>query len=87
MNEHAHRTTLHVFEDCWRKNWLPTGAFDSFVRSVIPDFSAVENEDRGKDGKQLMVTFKRPDSEESLTVEFDALSDGEKCYFLVPSVR
>jgi predicted ATPase len=57
-------------------------AFDGFVRSVIPDFSAVENEDRGKDGKQLMVTFKRPDSEESLTVEFDALSDGEKCYFL-----
>ena len=58
------------------------GKFDEFVRSVFPDFSAIENEDRGKDGKQLMVTFKRLDPEEILRVEFDALSDGEKCYFL-----
>jgi len=58
------------------------GAFDAYLRSVIRDFSAIENEDRGKDGKQLMVTFKRSDSEEVLKVEFDALSDGEKCYFL-----
>ena len=58
------------------------GAFDGFIRSVNSDFSSVENEDRGKDGKQLMVTFKRQGSEESLTVEFDALSDGEKCSFL-----
>lgn len=58
------------------------GAFDGFLRSVLPDFSAIENVDRGKDGKQLMVTFKGVSSEESLTVEFDALSDGEKCFFL-----
>ena len=42
----------------------------------------MKNDDRGKDGKQLMVTFKRPESEESFTVEFDSLSDGEKCFFL-----
>ena len=58
------------------------GAFDEFIRSVKPDFSSIENEDRGKDGKQLMVTFKRSESDECLTVEFDALSDGEKCHFL-----
>jgi hypothetical protein len=48
------------------------GAFDAYLRSVIRDFSAIENEDRGKDGKQLMVTFKRSDSEEVLKVEFTA---------------
>lgn len=58
------------------------GAFDSFLSSLIPDFSAIENTEKGKDGKQLMVTFKRSDSEERLTVEFDALSNGEKCFFL-----
>jgi hypothetical protein len=57
-------------------------AFDAYVREVIPDFSSIENADRGKDGKQLMVTFKRSKEADSLTVEFDALSDGEKCFFL-----
>jgi energy-coupling factor transporter ATP-binding protein EcfA2 len=58
-------------------------AFDSYVREVIPDFSSIENADRGKDGKQLMVTFKRPESDDSIPpLEFDALSDGEKCFFL-----
>ena len=57
-------------------------AFDAYVKEVIPDFSSIENADRGKDGKQLMVTFKRSESEDSLTVEFDALADGEKCFFL-----
>jgi len=56
--------------------------FDEYLKSVIPDFSSIKNVDRGKDGKQLMVTFKKPDAQESLTVEFDALSDGEKCFFL-----
>src|SRR5665213_1745414 len=58
------------------------GAFDGYVRQVIPDFSSIAHDDRGKEGQQLMVTFKRPDSDESLRVEFDVLSDGEKCFFL-----
>jgi predicted ATPase len=57
--------------------------FDAYVRQVIPDFSSIENADRGKDGKQLKVTFKRPQTDQSMTVEFDALSDGEKCIFLI----
>ncbi|MEI8017299.1 MAG: AAA family ATPase [Schlesneria sp.] len=81
MNEDASN-----FASCLRglleKKPAAYGAFDGFVRTVIPDFSAIENEDRGKDGKQLMVTFKRSDSDEVMTVEFDALSAGEKCFFL-----
>lgn len=58
--------------------------FDEYIRSVIPDFSSIKNIDRGKDGKQLMVSFKTPVAEENLAfeVEFDALSNGEKCFFL-----
>jgi len=56
--------------------------FDSFITSVLPDFSSIENEDRGKEGKQLMVTFKHPDADQSLILPFEALSSGEKCYFL-----
>jgi predicted ATPase len=58
--------------------------FDEYIRSVIPDFSSIKNIDRGKDGKQLMVSFKSPEDKEvlSVEVEFDALSDGEKCFFL-----
>ncbi|HWE96395.1 MAG TPA: AAA family ATPase [Tepidisphaeraceae bacterium] len=58
------------------------GAFDAYVKEVIPDFSSIDHEDRGKDGQQLMVTFKRSESDDVLRVEFDALSDGEKCFFL-----
>jgi len=57
-------------------------AFDGYIREVIPDFSSIDHEDRGKDGQQMMVNFKRPDADETLRVEFDALSDGEKCFFL-----
>jgi predicted ATPase len=57
-------------------------AFDGYVKEVIPDFSSIDHEDRGKDGHQLMVNFKRPGADEILRVEFDALSDGEKCFFL-----
>jgi hypothetical protein len=38
--------------------------FDEYVRSVIPDFSSIKNIDRGKEGKQLMVSFKVPDAKE-----------------------
>ena len=58
------------------------GKLEKYVKSVIPDFSSMKNDDRGKDGKQLMVTFKKAESEGSLTLEFDSLSAGEKCFFL-----
>lgn len=57
--------------------------FDAFVRQVMPDFSSVENADRGKEGgSQLVVTFEHPETRTTLQVDFDELSDGEKCFFL-----
>jgi ABC-type Mn2+/Zn2+ transport system ATPase subunit len=58
------------------------GALESFLRTVITDFSSLDHDDRGKAGKQLMVAFKRPDADDSFRVEFDALSAGEKYFFL-----
>ncbi|MGC4032338.1 MAG: AAA family ATPase [Tepidisphaeraceae bacterium] len=56
--------------------------FDKYVRTVFPDFSSFENEDRGPNGKQLMIEFKAADSPRTLKVAFESLSDGEKCFFL-----
>lgn len=57
--------------------------FDAFVKEVVWDFSSIENRDRGKDGgSQLVVTFQPPDSQETLSFDFDDLSDGEKCFML-----
>ena len=58
------------------------GAFDRYVKDVMPDFSSIENVDRGGSGTQLVVRFDSPDSTRSLSLEFDSLSDGEKCFFL-----
>ena len=58
------------------------GAFDSYVKAVIPDFSSIENVERGESGTQLIVRFDQGNSQRSLAVEFKALSDGEKCLFL-----
>ena len=57
--------------------------FDSFVRSVLPDFSSIENVDRGKEGgSQLIVTFEQPQPHQTLSLDFDVLSDGEKCFLV-----
>ncbi len=55
---------------------------DAYLREVIPDFESFENVPRGEQGTQLTVRFKRPDSDETLAVEFKRLSDGEKCFIL-----
>jgi ABC-type cobalamin/Fe3+-siderophores transport system ATPase subunit len=55
---------------------------DSYVRAVIPDFSSIENVERGESGTQLLVKFEQQNPQRSFTVEFKALSDGEKCLFL-----
>ena len=56
--------------------------FDSYVKTVIPDFSSIENVPRGESGTQLIVKFEQQNPQNSLSVEFKALSDGEKCFFL-----
>jgi hypothetical protein len=56
--------------------------FESYVKAVIPDFSSIENVDRGESGSQLLVKFEQQNPPRGLSVEFKALSDGEKCFFL-----
>ena len=57
--------------------------FDSFVKSVLPDFSSIENVDRGKEGgSQLIVTFEQSRPHQTPPLDFDVLSDGEKCFLL-----
>ncbi|MBL8878028.1 MAG: AAA family ATPase [Phycisphaerales bacterium] len=59
------------------------GEFESFVRNVLPDFSSIENVDRGKEGgSQLIVTFDQQNPHQTLPLDFDVLSDGEKCFML-----
>src|SRR5205807_10609999 len=56
--------------------------FESYVKTVIPDFSSIENVERGESGTQLIVKFEQDKPPRSLPVEFKSLSDGEKCFFL-----
>ena len=56
--------------------------FESYLKSVIPDFASIENVDRGEHGKQLIVKFEQQNSKTDFAPEFKALSDGEKCFFL-----
>ncbi len=56
--------------------------FEKYVKMVIPDFSSIENVERGESGMQLIVKFEQQNPQRSLSVEFKTLSDGEKCFFL-----
>ena len=57
--------------------------FASYVKETVPDFSSIENPPRGKEGgSQLVVTFQQPDKHEPLSLDFDELSAGEKCFML-----
>jgi predicted ATPase len=53
-----------------------------YLKHSIPDLSSFENVPRGESGKQLLVKFKRDESNQVLQLEFKQLSDGEKCFFL-----
>src|SRR5205823_1877964 len=56
--------------------------FDGYIKEVIPDFSTIENVERGESGTQLIVKFEQQNPARNLSVEFKSLSDGEKCFFL-----
>ncbi|MBI5155615.1 AAA family ATPase [Candidatus Poribacteria bacterium] len=57
--------------------------FDAFVRELMPDFSSIENADRGKEGgSQLAVTFEQRVPHRTLVLDFDVLSAGEKCLLI-----
>jgi predicted ATPase len=62
-------------------------AFEQFTRSVIPDFSSIEHTERGREGgKQLRVTFASDQPRRTFSIDFDALSDGERCLLLASYV-
>jgi predicted ATPase len=56
--------------------------FDSYLKTVIPDFSSLENPPRGESGTQLIVHFEQQNPRQTLALDFKALSSGEKCFFL-----
>lgn len=51
-----------------------------YLRQVMPDISEFRNDPIGKDAKSMNVHFLEKSA--SLIVNFDDLSDGEKCFFL-----
>ncbi|MBE9248323.1 AAA family ATPase [Dolichospermum sp. LEGE 00240] len=53
---------------------------DKYLRDIMPDFQDFVNEIIGKDLKSLVVRFEK--NKATLNVDFQDLSDGEKCFFL-----
>ncbi|MGM3308191.1 AAA family ATPase [Anabaena sp. WFMT] len=54
--------------------------FDKYLREIMPDITDVQNELIGKDFKSMIVRFEENNA--NLSVNFQDLSDGEKCFFL-----
>lgn len=53
---------------------------DQYLRKVMPDIRDFQNESKGKDFKSMSVRFEVNNA--YLRVNFEDLSDGEKCFFL-----
>lgn len=53
---------------------------DKYLNSVMPDISDIQNELIGKNSKSMVVRFKKNNA--SFSINFEDLSDGEKCFFL-----
>lgn len=58
---------------------------DQYLREeVMPDFMELRNELIGKDFRSMIVRFEENNA--NLSVDFEALSDGEKCFFICAAV-
>lgn len=53
---------------------------DIFARQVMPDFQEIRNPIVGKDSRSLEVSFVKDRT--SITIPFEELSDGEKCFMI-----
>lgn len=53
----------------------------SYLRDVLPDLHQFRNLPTGRDTKTLMVDFRMPPAGQ-LELDFNVLSDGEKCFFI-----
>ena len=53
---------------------------DRYLKEVMPDFKDIKNPFIGTDARSLTVQFQQDQA--SLSLPFEALSDGEKCFFI-----
>jgi len=53
---------------------------DAYLKEVLPDLRDFKYENLGKESKRLVIQFKT--DADVFPVNFDELSDGEKCFFL-----
>jgi predicted ATPase len=53
---------------------------DKYIREIMPDFDSIENELFAKDARNISIKFKKDRA--YFSIDFDMLSDGEKCFFL-----
>ena len=57
---------------------------DNYICSVIPDFDSVQNELIAKEARNITVQFKKEQA--NFSIDFNQLSDGEKCFFIAAVV-
>jgi predicted ATPase len=57
---------------------------DDYLRAIMPDLSDIQNEPIGRNAKSLVIGFATDGG--TLRIDFDDLSDGEKCFFLIATV-
>ncbi|MDD5272644.1 MAG: AAA family ATPase [Methylovulum sp.] len=55
-------------------------SIDTYIRKIMPDFDSIENDLLAKDARSISIQFKC--NKGRLKIDFDTLSDGEKCFFL-----
>jgi predicted ATPase len=55
-----------------------------FIRPIMPDLNDIQNVPIGRDAKSLVINFTSEGT--SLAIDFNDLSDGEKCFFLIATV-
>ena len=59
---------------------------DAYLKQLMPDLKDIKNPVIGKDSRSLVVQFSAdrgsPGTVESLSVQFEDLSDGEKCFMI-----
>jgi energy-coupling factor transporter ATP-binding protein EcfA2 len=55
-------------------------AVDSYLKQVMPDLTDIKNPITGTDSRSLVVQFSSEQG--SMTLPFEDLSDGEKCYMI-----
>lgn len=55
-------------------------SIDTYLREVMPDIQDIQNEVVARDSKSLSVSFKANQAESR--INFNDLSDGEKCFFI-----